>query len=103
MTDVSINILGNRHRFVVGDKVKGSVSITVPHNVPISNVTVSFHCLGEVKWVEYPGTPYYLNGFVYYDKYSYLEKVLSTAEAGVKVIPKNTLTTIPFEYTIPKE
>lgn len=74
MAEVSINIEENRQRFYAGDIFKGTVDMVLEEDVPLTNVIISFHCLGEVKWVEYPGTPYYLNGFVYYDKFCYMDK-----------------------------
>lgn len=103
MTDCSIHIADNRHRFVAGQTLTGSIDITVPEDVPLSNLQLSFHCMGEVKWIEYPNTPYYLNGFVYYDKYCYLEKELPIEHTELTVIPKNQLTSIPFSFVIPKE
>lgn len=102
MTDCIINIADNKHRFVVGQTLTGTVDLTVPEDVPLSAVQLSFHCMGEVKWIEYPGTPYYLNGFVYYDKYSYLDKEVPV-ETELKLIPKDKPTSIPFSFVIPKE
>lgn len=104
MTDCVIHLANNRCRYVVGQKLTGTIDITVPEDVPVSNIQLSFHCKGEVKWVEYPNTPYYLNAFVYYDKYTYLEKELPILESTeLKVIPKNQQTSIPFSFVIPKE
>lgn len=102
MTDCSIHIADNRHRFVVGQTLSGTVEITVPEDVPIANLQLSFHCMGEVKWIEYPNTPYYLNGFEYYDKYSFLELPIETSQLK-QVIPKDQPTSIPFSLVIPKE
>ena len=70
--EVDIKLLDNRARYTVGDTVTGEATVILPDDVPLAtNVTLSFHCVGEVKWVEYPGTPYYLNGYIYYDQYDY--------------------------------
>lgn len=74
MGEITINIQNDQQRFFAGEVFNGTVDLVPTEDVPLTNVIVSFHCLGEVKWVEYPGTPYYLNGFVYYDKYCYLDK-----------------------------
>ena len=103
MVDVNINIKDNAHRFFVGDTISGTVDMVLPESVPLSNVMVTFHCLGEVKWVEYPGTPYYLNGFVYYDKYSYLELEYPLDGQALTHVEKDKSTQIPFEFTVPKE
>lgn len=55
MSEVTISIDENRQRFYAGETVKGVVDMVLEEDVPLSNVLISFHCLGEVKWVEYPG------------------------------------------------
>ena len=83
MTEVSIEIKNHQDRFVVGDEVSGTVDLTLPTDVPLSNVvTVSFHCLGEVKWVESPSSLYYLNGYLYYDQIDFHHEMAKWTEAG---------------------
>ena len=82
MTEVNINIKDNQNRFFAGDVVSGRVNLVLGLDEPLSNVTVSFHCLGEVKWVEYPRSLHYLDGFVYYDQIGYHEAVAKWTEDG---------------------
>ena len=82
MTEVDILTKDNQHRFLVGDEVAGHAQLILPIDLPLSNVTVSFHCLGEVKWVENQSTPYYLNGYVYYDQIDYHDEAARWTEAG---------------------
>ena len=82
MTDVNINIKDNQDRFFVGDLVSGVANFGLPPDLPLTNVTVSFHCLGEVKWIERPGTLFYLNGYKYYDQIGYHDEAAKWTEAG---------------------
>lgn len=102
MTNCDVHITGDRQRFFIGETLTGSLNITVPDFVPLSNVNFSFHCVGEVKWSEPLYTPYYINNIEYYNKYSYLEKELPI-DTKLDVIPKNKPTSIPFTFAIPKE
>ncbi|KAJ6223306.1 hypothetical protein RDWZM_001851 [Blomia tropicalis] len=105
MVDISINIKDNCHRFTVGETVSGNIDFRLPETVPLKDIQIKFYCLAEVKWIEYPGTPYYLNGFVYNDKYNYLEMnyPLAEKEPSLKEIPKNQNVKIPFSFDIPND
>lgn len=83
MTDVDIAITNGQHRFTVGDIVSGTVHLSVPKEFANKNIIVSFHCIGEVKWIEYPGTPYYLNGLVYHDQISFHNEAAKCLEKGI--------------------
>ena len=76
VTDIKIHIAEDRERFFVGDTVAGVADLTVHKGVPLAAISVSFHCLGEVKWVETSGSPYYLDGYVYYDTINFHEETL---------------------------
>jgi len=103
--EVDIRVKDNQLRFLVGDKVSGEVYLTLPHEVPINAIGLSFHCVGEVKWIEHPSSPYYLNGHVYYDDYNYYEEGLYLAESDVKVEQHAAYkkAVIPFSFVIPKD
>lgn len=105
MSDVDIAIADGRLRFTVGDTVAGVVHLTVPKDLANNSVMVSFHCCGEVKWIEYPGTPYYLNGHVYFDQIAFHDEAAKCLEKDIK----EELTTdgkklhIPFSFVIPDD
>lgn len=103
MSDIQIHIEDDRQRFYIGDQVRGTVNVVLDEDVPLSAVTISLHCLAEVKWVEYPGTPYYLDGFVYYDKYCYLDTEYDIPDKSSRVLTKGEKSSIPFEFTLPKK
>ena len=82
--DVNILIKNQHERFTVGDIVPGAIALSLPEAFPLSNVSVVFQCLGEVKWVEYQGTPYYgLEGNLHYDHYEFHREELKLNEIGM--------------------
>jgi len=80
--DAVVSIANNRTTFYTGDNIKGTAEVTLPNDIPLEYVRVSFHCVGEVKWVEYGGTPHYLKEFTYFDKYNYHEEEFQFTENG---------------------
>jgi len=77
---VDIQIKDNQSHFYTGDKVSGTAEVSLPENIPLASVEVSYHCLGEVNWVEYHGTPRYMDSCVFYDQQQYHEEVLKIDE-----------------------
>ena len=71
MALAEIQLDPNKVRYLVGDTVSGTARVVLPSHIPPCAIVVSFRCLGEVKWIEDPGTMYYLNGRVYTDKIDY--------------------------------
>lgn len=87
MTSVDIRIRDNQHRFQVGEHVAGMAEVNIPADVPNTAVTISLHCVGEVKWTEAAGTPFYQNGYEFYDRFNYYEE-----EQKIQPIGKNFCT-----------
>lgn len=105
MAGAEIQIRNNQTLFYAGDTITGNAVVTLPKDVPLTNVFVSFHCLGEVKWVEYHGTPRYMDSVTFYDRQDYLEETLQLTD-DVKVESSGSdlkKAIIPFSFTIPKE
>jgi len=82
MALVNIDINDKPSSFHVGDTVTGTAEISLPDEVPIANVNISFHCRGEVNWEDYSTNPHSLNSFVYTDKCDYHEEMLKFEEGG---------------------
>ena len=105
MNQVHINIKDNQTNFYAGEVVAGTAEATLSEEALISNVLVSFHCVGEVKWIENPTTPYYLDGYIYYEDVDYFEETAKIPESQISI--DNHLdhkkVTLPFSFLIPKE
>ena len=82
MVEVNIGIKDGQHRFLVGGTISGIVHLNLPKDIPLTNVAVMFRCIGQVKWIELPGTPYYQNGYVYYDEVDFVKEELKWSEKG---------------------
>lgn len=48
---IEIVLENDCQRYYAGDTVKGGVEMVLDEDTPMGNVTISFHCIGEVKWV----------------------------------------------------
>ena len=72
-----------QRQYQAGETVRGIAVLDLPEDLPLSHCTISFHCVGEVKWVEdYPKTPHYLAGVAFYDLYTFYEEVAKFSESG---------------------
>lgn len=105
MDEVDIKIKECRDHYHTGEPVHGTAEVTLPEKIPLSNVSISFHCVGEVKWTEYPSTPYYMDGYEYYEEVDYLDEVFPIKQDAVSVIHhiSHSKVAIPFEFAIPKK
>jgi len=79
---VDIKIHDSHRDFYVGDYVVGRAEVTVPEADLLSDIQVSFHCLGEVKWLEYVDAAHFLQSHVYYDKFDYHEDTMKIFDSG---------------------
>lgn len=48
---IEIVLENDCQRYYAGETVRGQVEMMLDEDIPLSNVTISFHCIGEVKWV----------------------------------------------------
>ena len=79
MVEANISIKDRQTRFTVGDTVSGIAHLNLPKPFSISNVSILFQCLGEVKWIEYLGTAH---PQTYYDEMEFLHDELKWTEKG---------------------
>ena len=77
-----ISINDNRDHFMVGDIVAGNASAVLSNELPLEQIAVSFHCIGETNWVEQPDTPYYCDGLVYADQVECHKEITMYSENG---------------------
>jgi len=106
MIDAVVQIEGDQTQFYVGETIKGQAEVALPANIPLENVFVSFHCLGEVKWNEmYTGTPHYLKEMTFYDKYDYHDEELQFEPKDVARVAavNGQKYIIPFSFKIPDD
>jgi len=105
MVEIEIKLKNDQLRYTVGDTVSGSLEMTLPEDVPVTNVLLTFHCIGQVKWVEYVNSPFYHDGYVYYDDYTYHEERFEFKATDAKVEKHMSFqkVSLPFWFHIPDD
>lgn len=107
MEQVTIRLEGDRTNYTIGDLIVGAVDIASPHlDLSPANVEISLHCIGEVKWIEYPRTPAWMDGCIYNEEVKYHEEVHPVVESevkGVENLDNLTKFIVPFKFALPKE
>jgi len=82
MTKVNIQIEKGDQTYQVGDSISGIALVTLPIAIPTTDVLISFHCVGKVKWTEFSGSPYDMTGYDYYDTFDYHQEELQILPDG---------------------
>jgi len=102
---VDIKISDSHHEFYVGERVEGQAEVSLPENGLLSDIGISFHCLAEVKWLEYAA--HFLQSQFYHDKCEFHVEVAKLVDKDVTVTPLNEnkwkTFTIPFSFKIPND
>lgn len=84
MDSALIEIAGNRDHFTVGDTITGVARVILGQDLsPVENVQLSFHCIGEVKWVEHASNGLTQDGSVYNEEVKYHQEVQPVTSQGM--------------------
>ncbi|CAG2114742.1 unnamed protein product [Medioppia subpectinata] len=103
LTNLNLILDDHKKEYMAGDEVSGLLTISMKGRLLLSNVKISFTCMGEAKWVENPGVRYQREGKVYHNKTNFFDYTYQMPKQYADNCLGAGDHVMPFKFRLPEE